>query len=120
MGRRHVVSVNIGNYTGSTARPLFFINDTWGGATVTDVQIIGDGAGTAITLQLITMTNVGTPAVNGTIGAFGGTIVYAEGVKFAATVSTAWVDGGSQVGVSQASGTAPTNAFLAITYEEGR
>lgn len=116
----HTLTVDIGNYTGSNVRPLWYLDDGYGGVTILGADLIGDGAGTSVTGQLITCSNVGTPAANGTIGAFSGTTVYAEGVRDQLTVSTAWVDDGRYIGFSQASGTCPTHTWLNIRYVVGR
>jgi hypothetical protein len=61
------------------------------------VSIVGgaiSGAGTCI-ITLNTGSNVGTPAINGTIGSMGGTL--SAGVPAALTVDDGWVDGGEWV-----------------------
>lgn len=115
-----MLTVDIGNYTGSAVRPLWYLPDGYGGITVLGAHLVGDGAGTSITGQLITLADAGTPTVNGTIGAFSGTVVYVESARSAVTVSTAWVDDGRWIGFSQASGTAPTHTWLNVYYVDGR
>jgi hypothetical protein len=120
MSEMHTLSVDIGAYTGATIHPLVYIPATYGDITILDVQIVGIGAGTAIGLILTKATDVGTPVVSGTIATFLGTVVYAEGVVFEATVGTPIVDTGCWLCVDQASGTAPATTLLSINYVFGR
>ena len=120
MANQHTFSVDIGAYIGSTIRPVAYLPSGAGGVTLTSVKIHGMAAGTAIGLILASATNVGTPAVAGTHAAFGGTIVFAEGVVFDATISTPWVAEGQWLAIDQASGTAPANTLLSISYIDGK
>jgi hypothetical protein len=115
-----VVSVDMGAYAGATHRPLIYIPSNGGGITLLSAKVIGSGAGTAVGLILTSMTDAGTPALAGTHAAWAGTIVYAEGVPFSATLSTVYVAGGQWIGVDQASGTAPLNAVLSLAYVIGK
>jgi len=117
------VVLPIGAFTGSTIQPKIFFEAEGGDITVLDAQIVGAAAGTSIGLVLVTATDVGTPVVSGTIGTFLGTVVYAEGVVFEATIGTASVDvgtGGVWLAVDQASGTAPANNLLTVNYLRGK
>jgi hypothetical protein len=116
----NIVSVDFGAYIGATHRPLIYIPASGGGVSVIGAKVVGSGAGTAIGLLLVKMTDAGTPAVSGTIGAFAGTVVYAEGVPASASISSAFVDGGSWIGIDQTSGTAPANAVLTLSYVMGK
>jgi hypothetical protein len=113
------VSVDMGAFTGATTHPLIYLADKYGAITVLDVQVTGIGAGTSIGLIFTSLSDVGTPAVSGTIASFAGTVVYAEGVVFEATVSDADVQPGQWLGVDQASGTCPATTLLTVTYAVG-
>lgn len=88
-----------------------------GGVTITSAAI--HGAVGTITATLYTLSNQGTPAINGTItsAAFGGTL--AVGVPKCATITDGWVDGGEWVGVVL-SANAVDAQFLTINYVHGR
>lgn len=116
----HVVSVDYGAYIGATHRPLIYVPSGAGGISIVDARVAGSGAGTAIGLLLVSMTDAGTPAINGTIGAFAGTVVYAEGVPASCTIATSYVAGGNWIGIDQTSGTAPANAVLTLSYVMGK
>jgi hypothetical protein len=77
------------------------------------------GAVGTITAQLMTLSDAGTPAINGTITAtaFGGTL--AVGVPKTATISDAFVDAGEWVGVIL-SAAAVDAQFLTLNYTTGR
>lgn len=91
----HVIAMNLSEIPAGTTLLWQAPTDAQGGG----VSVLGaalTGASGTITVALHTMTNAGTPAINGTIcAAFGGTI--AAGVPFTATISDAWVDGGEWV-----------------------
>jgi hypothetical protein len=115
-----VVSVDFGAYAGANHRPLVYIPSNGGGITLLSAKVIGSGAGTAVGLILTSQTDAGTPALAGTHGTWAGTIVYAEGVPFSATLSTTYVAGGQWIGLDQTSGTAPANAVLSLAYVIGK
>lgn len=115
-----IASVDVGAATGGGPFPCFYLPSAGGGITLLDVQVVGDGAGTSIGLAAITLSDVGTPAANGTIGSFAGTVVYAAGVKADCTISTAYVGGGKWIGLEQTSGTAATNTKLVLSYVMGK
>ena len=83
-------------------------------------RLVGTAAGTVIGGILVTMTNAGTPAVNGTIGAFAGTVVAAAGVPANLTISNEFVDDGQWIGFDQASGTVAAGAFISLSYVTGK
>jgi microcystin-dependent protein len=116
----NIVSVDLGAYSGANARPLVKLPDGFGGITVHEAQVIGNAAGTAVGLELVTLTDAGTPAVNGTVGSFAGTVVFAEGVPAACTISTAYVEKDLWLGVIQTSGTTPANTVLSLSYSMGK
>jgi hypothetical protein len=116
------VSAPMGAFTGSTAHPLIFIPPNKGAITLTDVKVVGDGAGTAVGLVLTKMTAAGTPAVSEVLASFEGTIVYAEGVVHTAAIANPKVDPGTTgawLGVDQTSGTAPANTVLSVNFVQG-
>ena len=119
-----IVSVDVGAYTGSTHHPLIKVPNGYGGVSILEAAVIGDGAGTAVGLKLVTTADVsatgGTPAINGTVGAFAGTIVLAEGVVHNCTISTPFVDEDYWIGLDQSSGTAATNTVLSLSYAMGK
>ena len=117
------ISVDLGAFTGATMHPICYIPSTMGDITLLAVHAVGIGAGTSIGLILTQSTDVGTPAVAGTLAAFAGTVVWAEGVVFEATISDASIDTGTGDGiwlsVDQASGTCPATLNLSISYAYG-
>jgi hypothetical protein len=123
MNNIQTICVDIGAFTGATIHPLVYLPSTCGDVTLLDVQITGIAAGTSIGLILTTATDVGTPAVSGTLAAFAGTVVYAEGVVFEATISDASIDTGTGSGiwlaVDQTSGTCPASTWMTINYVFG-
>jgi len=117
------IAVDYGAFIGAGPRPLCFISNEGGDITVVDAKVTGMAAGTAIGLNLIALSDVGTPAASSTIGSFAGTIVYAEGVRFVATLSIPVVDvstSGVWLGIEQTSGTAPANTILTVNYIIGK
>lgn len=86
-----------------------------GGVTIHDVTLIGAGT---ITGALFTYSDIGTPAVTGTIVASVlGTV--AAGVPATRTVADGWVDGGEWVVWAMTAGTALANSRLIFQYSEG-
>ena len=116
----HIVNIPLGAFSGATEFPFVYLPDTGGGITVLSAHLGGTAAGTAIGGKLVTMSDAGTPAINGTIGAFAGTVVTAAGVVFAATIATAYVGGGKWIGFDQTSGTIPAGSWLALSYVMGK
>jgi hypothetical protein len=115
----HILALPLGNFSGDTELPLVQVPTVGGGITVLGASLLG-GAGTAIGGKLVTMSNQGTPAINGTIGAFAGTVVTAAGVVAAATLSDAYVAAGEWIGFDQTSGTVPAGSFIALSYVMGK
>ena len=117
------ISVDLGAFTGATMHPICYIPSTMGDITLLAVHAVGIGAGTSIGLILTQSTDVGTPAVAGTLAAFAGTVVWAEGVVFEATISDASLDTGTGSGVwlavDQASGTCSATTLVTINYVIG-
>lgn len=116
----HIVSAPLGAFNGATELPLVYIPAKGGGITILDAQLVGTAAGTVIGGQLVTMTDAGTPAIAGTIGAFAGTVVAAAGVPAELTIATAFVDDGQWIGFDQTSGTVAAGAFINIAYVTGK
>lgn len=122
MSNQIVTSVDLGAFTGATMHPGIYLPPGYGQITLNGAKIVGIGAGTSIGLIVTTATNVGTPVVSGTLAAFAGTIVYAEGVVFSATISDATIDPGTAgvwISVDQASGTCPATTILSLAYVMG-
>lgn len=121
-GELHLTSVDLGAYIGATHRPFLYVSPNYGQIKILDAKVTGMAAGTSIGLGIYSATNVGTPVINGTVGVFAGTVVYAEGVVFACTISDSTVDPGTTgvwLAVDQTSGTAPANTILTISYLMG-
>lgn len=111
----HVTTIAFNGLTSSTRLGLH-VPTSYGGITVqsADVEITGTA-----NVTLVTMTNVGTPAVSGTIAAaVGGTAT--SGVPYAMTISDGWVDGGEWIAVQENLGGTPTYGHVAISYTVGR
>ena len=83
----HIVSAPLGAFKGATELPLVYVPAKGGGITILDAQLVGTADGTVIGGQLVTMTDAGTPAIAGTIGAFAGTVVAAAGVPAELTIA---------------------------------
>ena len=113
----HIVTAPV-VLTGATEVPLVHFEAGGGGMTVLSADFIN--AGTAVGGKLVTMTDAGTPAINGTIGAFAGTITVSATIPAALTVSDGFVDAGEWIGYDQTSGTVPAGSFVSIAYVMGR
>jgi len=116
----HIATLSLGSYKDATHLPLVKVPNGYGGITVLEAHLVGPGDGTAIGGQLVTLTDVGTPAVNGTIGSFAGTVVTAAGVPSALTVSSAYVADDYWIGFDQTSGTVPAGTFIVMSYVTGK
>jgi hypothetical protein len=116
----HVLNLPVGALTGSTSVPLAYFPTGGGGLSVLSAVLTGPGPGTAIGLLLVSMSDLGTPAVNGTVATFGGTVIPAAGVTFKAAVGTPYVAGGSFLGAVQTSGTIPANSTISVAYVIGK
>lgn len=117
------ITLPLGAFSGATELPLYHVPTDEGGVTVVEAWTVIHSAGTIIGGLLVTMTDVatgGTPAINGTIGSFAGTIVLAAGVVHKLTISKSWVAGGSWIGFDQTSGTALAGAAIQINAVQGR
>jgi len=115
----HVVTLPLGLYSGATHLPLMKLPTAGGGITILDAEMFG-GAGTAIGGVLVMLSDVGTPAIAGTIGSLAGTVTQAAGVRAAFTIATAFVDDGQYIGYDQASGTVPLGSFITMSYVTGK
>ena len=104
--------------TGATEIPLVKWPSGFGGVTIISAYMIN--AGTSVGGQLVTMTAAGTPAINGTIGAFAGTITNSATVPAACTISDGYVSAGEWIGFDQTSGTIPAGSFLTVAYLLGK
>ncbi len=123
MAEINTVTADFGAATGAGPFPRIYIPALGGNIKILKACLVGGGAGTSIGANLIVLSEQGTPAASGTVGAFSGTVVYAAGVRFNCTVSTANVDPGTAgvwLGLEQTSGTAPVNTVLAIAYAVGK
>jgi len=116
----HIASLSLSSYNGSTHLPLVKVPNGYGGITVLESYLVAPGAGTAIGGLLVTCTDAGTPAVNGTIGSFAGTVTTAAGVPAALTISTAYVADDYWIGFDQTSGTVPAGTFIVMSYVMGK
>ena len=114
-----IVDLQLGSFNGATEIPLMQVPESGGGITVLQAHLLA-GAGTAIGGQLVKMSNAGTPALAGTVGAFAGTVVTAAGVPAALTVSSGFVSAGQWIGYDQTSGTVPAGAHIALAYVMGK
>lgn len=117
-----VLTVDLGAYTGANIHPVVYFPPNFGQVTFLEAKVTGIAAGTSIGLILASATNVGTPAVSGTLAAFAGTVVYAEGVAFAATFSDYTLAPGTAgvwLAVDQTSGTCPATTVLSLSYLVG-
>jgi hypothetical protein len=114
------LNLPLGAFLGATEVPLAKLASGFGGITVLNAALVGPAAGTVIGGLLVTMTNVGTPVINGTVGSFAGTIVTAAGVRHALTVSTAYVSEDLWLGFDQTSGTVPAGTFISLQAVYGK
>lgn len=119
-GDFHVVILPIGAHSGATEMPWLKMPSGYGGITVLSAHLSGTAAGTVVGGKLVTMSDQGTPAINGTVGSFAGTVVTAAGVVFALTVSSAYVAEDYWIGFDQASGTVPAGTFVSLAYTLGK
>ncbi len=113
----------LGAFNGATEVPLAHLPTDLGGVTILEAWLVGPGAGTAIGGQLVKMSDVstgGTPAINGTVGSFAGTVVTAAGVVHKCTISNGWLAGGGWIGFDQTSGTVPAGTFIQVMAVQGR
>jgi hypothetical protein len=114
-----IMSIPLGVVTAGTHLIFKAPSDgSGGGLTVLGAGICALTAGT-ITVQFVTLSDLGTPVVNGTINttAMGGTL--APGVPAVATITDGWVDGGEWVGMIT-SATAVLGDFVSLRYTMGR
>jgi len=116
----HLAVLPLGGFNGATEVPLLKLPPSGGGITVLEANLVGPAAGTAIGGKIVTMSDAGTPAINGTVGAFAGTVVTAAGVVFEATLSSTYVAQGYWLGFDQTSGTVPAGTFIAVSYIMGK
>ena len=112
----HVITLPV-VLTGATEIPLAQLPSGAGGITVLSADFVG--AGTSVGGKLITMADGGTPAANGTIGAFAGTVVASATVPAPLTISDAYVSGGEWFGFDQTSGTI-TAGHISLAYVMGK
>ncbi len=115
-----IMSLPLGAFNGATEVPLQKLPDNFGGITVLEANLVGPSAGTVIGGKLVTMSDAGTPAINGTIGAFAGTVVTSAGVPAECTISAPFVDAGYWIGFDQTSGTVPAGTFVSVSYQTGK
>ena len=113
----HVVCIPV-VLTAGTEVPLCHFPTGGGGMTVISADMIN--AGTSVGGKLVTMTNVGTPALSGTIGAFAGTITASATIPASCTISDGFVDAGEWIGFDQTSGTVPAGSFVSLAYIMGK
>lgn len=116
----HIATLSLGAYNGATHLPLAYLPSNGGGITVVSAHLVGPSAGTVIGGLIVQLTDAGTPAIDGTVGSFAGTVVTAAGVPGALTVSSAYVAGGKWLGFDQTSGTVPAGTFISLAYTMGK
>lgn len=116
----HVTTLHLGAFQGATEVPLAKLPSIGGGITVLSAHLVAPSAGTAVGGKLVTMSDAGTPVINGTIGTFAGTVVTAAGAVAALTVTNAYVSGGYWIGYDQTSGTVPAGTFISLAYTMGK
>ena len=108
--------------TAGTEIPLVHLPDKAGGITVLDAKMIN--AGTSVGPLLVTMSNVGTPALTGTVGYFAaaaaGTITESATIPASLTMVDAFVDAGEWIGFDQTGGTVPAGSFISLSYVMGK
>ena len=108
--------------TGATQVPIVHLPSGGGGITILDAKMIN--AGTAVGPLLVTMSNAGTPELNGTIGYFAaaaaGTITESATIPAALTMVDEFVDAGEWIGYDQTSGTVPAGSFVSLSYIMGK
>lgn len=117
-------NLQVGNFIGAGPWPLTHVPKQGGGITVLDVALNASAAGTAIGLILVHMTDVasgGTPAVDGTIATWAGTIIPAATVgPFLATINNQYLATPCNIGVAQTSGTLPAGTSVSVSYVMGK
>ena len=117
----HILTVPV-VLTGATQVPLVHLPTEGGGATVLEGKMIN--AGTSVGPLLLTMSNVGTPAISGTVGYFAsaaaGTITESATIPASLTVSDGYVAAGEWLGFDQTSGTVPAGSFISLAYVLGK
>jgi hypothetical protein len=104
--------------TGATQIPIMHVPAAGGGITVLEAKFINGG--TAVGGLLVTMTNAGTPAISGTVGAFTTPLADSATIPGAFTVSDGFVEAGEWIGYDQTSGTVPAGSFVSIAYVMGK
>lgn len=115
-----VMTLALGAFNGATHVPLAKIPAGFGGITILEAALVGPSAGTAVAGLLVKLTDAGTPAISGTIGAFTTPGVTAAGVPIACTLSTPYVDADTWIGYDQTSGTVPAGTFITLSYVMGK
>ena len=113
----HVVVLPVA-LTGATQVPLMHVPTGYGGITVLEADLINSG--TAVSSLLVTMTDAGTPAINGTVGSISGTTTVSDTIPQAFTISDGYVAAGEWIGYDQTSGTVPAGAFVSLAYVVGK
>ncbi len=113
----HVVALPV-VLTGATEIPIVQLPSGGGGLTVLSADFFG--AGTSVGGKLVTLADGGTPAANGTIGAFAGTVTGSATVPAPLTISDGYVAGGEWIGFDQTSGTVTAGSFVSLSYVMGK
>ena len=113
----HILTVPV-VLTGATQVPLVHVPTGGGGLTVLGGDLIN--AGTTVGGLVLTMSNVGTPAISGTVGSFAGTLTESATIPAALTISDGYVAAGEWIGFDQTSGTVPAGSFLSLSYVVGK
>lgn len=113
----HIVTLPV-VLTGATQIPLAKLPAGGGGITIKEAHIMN--VGTSVAPLLVTMTNAGTPAISGTIGAISGTITGSATIPQEFTISDGYVAEEEWIGFDQTSGTITAGAFVTLGYQVGK
>ncbi len=109
------VSIPVDTTTTGTAL-IWKCPEVGGGITIIDAFVCGVGT---ITCAAYTMTNVGTPAANGTIIASAAATVAAN-IPLEKTVADGFVEAGEWIGFDVSAGTALGRTSLVFSYVHGK
>lgn len=117
----HIATLSLGAMIGATELPLVKLPSAGGGITILEAFLVGPSAGTSVAGLLVTMTNAGTPALNGTVATFTTPGITAAGVPIAATINNqGYVEKDLWIGFDQTSGTVVAGTFITLSYVMGR
>lgn len=117
----HIATLSLGALVGATELPLAKLPSMGGGITILEANLVGPSAGTSVGGLLVTMTNAGTPVLNGTVATFTTPGITAAGVPIAAAINNSgYVGPDYWIGFDQTSGTVPAGTFITLSYIMGK